>query len=463
MMNTRSRSESKRDRPTTFNEESERYNRETKKKKMNSLNSNVASKDGQIRDLSSTINRQPAQGDVASPAFVAQTATDSGGERYSTPGNGRSHTADRALEDRMKNLISNEVNDIRKTLDTLVRTVQGMALGGNNAANGTGSQGSRSMSTNASQPGSSGSSSQRDRPPSTSTNYSQPPLNDDRLRIRVDKFGINFDGNTMRLTVEEFIFRLECLQSQYGVPWEEILRDFRLLVSGPVLEWFWQSQKLRNFTQWIQLKDALLCQYRSTKSAFEAMRDLVDRKQLSNEPVDAYFQAMGQLRSRLLHPITDQDMISIIKVNVKENIKMVVYPMSIATVEMLRVECKEAERNFPRRDPRPVAPHTRPTRHVNEVALDEYEFDEHETHREAPECISAIRTNIQQNRTIVCWNCRAEGHMFMDCPSSERGLFCYRCGRPNTITPRCQNCQSGNSKRGVANPGETRPSENPAK
>ncbi|XP_065356323.1 uncharacterized protein LOC135950717 [Calliphora vicina] len=43
--------------------------------------------------------------------------------------------------------------------------------------------------------------------------------------------------------------------------------------------------------------------------------------------------------------------------------------------------------------------------------------------------------------TTICWNCKEDGHMFMDCPSQRRRLFCYKCGHDNTVTPKCPTCQ----------------------
>ncbi|XP_073835605.1 uncharacterized protein [Musca autumnalis] len=471
-MTTRSGIAYKRNWPLHFDTNPEQHKIKPKKKKMNELSSEPVENSGQFIDLSATIINRPGQGNMANQPHAASTGAENEGDNFLTPGTRRNQPRDVDLEERMKNIVSSEVNDIRKTLDTLIKTVQNLAV---NTASKVVSFEDRSKDVDVPQPEHPAVSNQRlDRDPltsgtpSSSGGYVPPSFRMEPLRIRVDKFGINFDGNPLKLTVEEFIFRLECLQEQYDIPWDEILRDFRLLISGPVLEWFWQAQKMRKFTLWIRLKDALLSQYRTTKSPWEAMRDLVERKQMANETIDAYFHVMGKLRSRLHHPITDEDMIKIIKSNVRENIKMVIYPMSIATVELLRVECKDAEKNFPRKDPRPMTHNPRPSRPVNEVTYEGYEDydydvgDESDPQVDLANYISAMRVNLQSNKAI-CWNCHVPGHVFIDCPSTERTVFCYKCGKPKVITPTCPNCQSGNRRRGVEASGETRPAENPTK
>lgn len=290
-------------------------------------------------------------------------------------------------------------------------------------------------------------------------------LNGEQIRIRVDKFGIVFDGNTSHMSVDDFIFRLERLQAQYDIPWSEILRDFRLLVVGQAHEWFWLYTKNHIIHDWPELRHALESQYKTIRSNFELMRDLAERRQQSHESIDAYFLTMGQLRSKLLQPISEYEMIKIMKRNIRESVGRIVYPMMISSVEQLRMECIEAEKNFPRRDPRGVVLPQRPVRHVNEAFLEPVEYVEEEMRNEYGDDIvgvAAIDSSSQQPKQVVCWNCRISGHVFMECPSTQRSLFCYKCGKPGVTKPRCPICSLENSKRGVGMTGNPRRSENPA-
>lgn len=474
-MNTRSRSRSKRNR-TESDLNNTVTNIDPKRTKMINSGNPTDIGNGQIRDLSGSIISRPGPSNGVPVPPSTSEAMQQGPNNTSNAEAAGLMPANRSFEETMKAMIGNELRDVRRTVESLARTVRdlsnmviqdrapAMALQRTEANDNSSVGGNTGVDTRNDASSTSSTNRPRFTMPSANSNNSFPnSINNEQIKIRVDKFGINFDGNLQRLTVEEFIFRLECLQTQYGIPWEEVLRDFRLLVSGPALEWFWYAQRLKNFSSWSHLREALMCQYRTTKSTFEAMRELVDRKQVVNEPIDVYFHNMAQLRARLVQPISDLDMVNILKVNVKENIKVIVYPMSISTVEMLRTECKEAERNFPRREQRPIQMNSRPARHVNEMYVGEYGRLETDFQPDVEE-VAAIRFNQQQQtRQLVCWNCREGGHVFMDCPSSERALFCYRCGKPNTITPKCPNCQQGNHRRGVEKIGEPRPSENPGK
>lgn len=56
----------------------------------------------------------------------------------------------------------------------------------------------------------------------------------------------------------------------------------------------------------------------------------------------------------------------------------------------------------------------------------------------------------QGNEAMICWNCGHWGHPFKQCRVKTQRVFCYGCGRPNTIARDCQTCQQ--TKNGQAGP-----------
>lgn len=296
----------------------------------------------------------------------------------------------------------------------------------------------------------------------------EPGAHGDNTKIRVDKWGLQFDGNSSHLAIEDFIFRLETLQRQYHIPWTEVLRDFHLLVVGDAKKWYWLTAQTNDVTsadKWPTLKMAMMQQYQSTRSSFELMRDMVERKQQPGESIDTFFHTMNTLRSRLGMPMPEYEMIKLIKRNLKESVGKIVYPMAISSVEQLRLECIEAEKTFLRKDVRPLPPlqgnrYARQVNEINDNLAEDYQYPEREY-----EEVAAVRinnTNMQPKRNIlICWNCKQNGHGFMDCPSTQRTLFCYRCGKPDVISPNCTNCPSRNFQRSEGKAGDHRSTENP--
>jgi hypothetical protein len=183
------------------------------------------------------------------------------------------------------------------------------------------------------------------------------------------------------------------------------------------------------------------------------MHELLQREQQASESVEDYIHNMRQLASRLRKPMAERHLVKIIKKGFRENIARFVYAMDILTVDELRDESKEVERNFGRRGraaytQQPAYPNFKARVHeVSEPPPEEPPTQEVEELRKEP---------LKKPERMGCWNCGTVGHLFRDCESAERRLFCYRCGKPGTVSPKCPDC-AGNDRRAAPRAGEARP------
>lgn len=121
------------------------------------------------------------------------------------------------------------------------------------------------------------------------------------------------------------------------------------------------------------------------------------------------------------------------------------YFLDSSSVEKLCIACKEVEGNFPKHDHRPIQMPFKPRVPINEIYCAEEE-EVKQAAQPATEEVAALQVNY---------------NTFMECPK-EWSIFCYKCGKPNTITPKCPVCQLGNQKKGAEKTGGPRPIENPA-
>ncbi|KNC30758.1 hypothetical protein FF38_11769 [Lucilia cuprina] len=271
------------------------------------------------------------------------------------------------------------------------------------------------------------------------------------MYVRVDKWDISFDGDTDKLNIEDFIFRIEYLQKYHACPWRELCGEFHKLLKGDAKDWYWLLVQQKTIETWDDLKKALRVQYGSNRSEYEFMRDFEERKQRTGESIDAYFLAMRKLRSRLRTPLPEYEVIRIIKRNIRQNISQIVYPMQVFTVEHLRDECKEIEKNYGRRElGASIQPQIRygQRRQIEEIV-------ENEQGEIIEEIYPRNKPKINKVDNIICWNCHLPGHVFKECPSMQRNLFCYKCGLNGVVTTTCPNC-SENLQASVRKPVESR-------
>lgn len=259
----------------------------------------------------------------------------------------------------------------------------------------------------------------------TSREQSRPPSSPNA--VRVDKWGITFDGTSKSISIEDFVFRVETLQADFGCEWKDVLKSFHHLLSGPAREWFWDFRRFSNITRWIDLKAALITQFHRFDSDFDIQKKILDRRQNSQESFEDFYNAVIRLRNQLRFPLSERDLITIMRGNLKAQMAQLLFAVPSNSLAEFAKECRRAEnllnsqRHYSARYP---------PRAINMLETEPIE-DEY-----VPE-VDAM--NI--NRTIICWNCREEGHLFVDCPEERRALFCFKCGLENTVTPRCPNCQ----------------------
>ncbi|XP_073816257.1 uncharacterized protein [Musca autumnalis] len=254
---------------------------------------------------------------------------------------------------------------------------------------------------------------------------------------RIDKWGLKFDGTSKTPSVEDFVFRVETLRADYNCPWSEVLRNFHHFLSGPALEWLWNYRRMHSYiSDWASVKDALVKNFHRFESDFDIQRKILDRRQMNNEPFDEFCNAVLHLRNQQRHPIGEQDLVDIMKSNLKPSMMQLLFAIRPCSLDHFRAEARRAENML--NNQRTVNPKYI-NKQINELNL---------VQEEQTEFLDVDA--ITKERKLICWNCREEGHTFFDCTSEKLRTFCYKCGYDNTVYPKCPSCQ------GNRNPNVTR-------
>lgn len=244
--------------------------------------------------------------------------------------------------------------------------------------------------------------------------------------LYLQKWGLKFDGSRKSFTVEDFVFRVESLQIDYNCPMTTLMKGFHHLLSGEAYEWFWTFRRENPYCEWPQLKYHIIRKFRRFENDSEIQRCIMERRQNSTESSENFIGEIIALKNQLKRSINEEELVRIVKDNLKDGIYQLIYPIPIRTFDQLLDECRRAERNISKRSNQRQYTHRR----VNEVEFTEDDIMDIET----------LKVKPQPSKQFTCWNCKIPGHSFIECNSEKRNLFCYKCGFDDVITPKCPRC-----------------------
>lgn len=256
--------------------------------------------------------------------------------------------------------------------------------------------------------------------------------------LKLEKWGIKYDGSKQTMSVEDFVFRVEALREDYQCPWGIFMKGFHHLVSGNAQQWFWDFRRQNPSCEWGHLKYHLIRKFRRYESDYEIQRKIMERRQQPSETADTYIGEIVKLQNQLRFSIPEYELVRLVKDNLKDGVTQLIFPMEISTMDQLLEECRRAERNLAKRNPYRQQPNN--FRRINELTYEESSEDN--SHYD----IAALNNTNGPGRQLTCWNCKAPGHTFIDCTLTQRNLFCYRCGFDNVISPNCPKCKGNTSK-----------------
>ena len=281
----------------------------------------------------------------------------------------------------------------------------------------------------------------------------------DRL-LDVTRWNLKFDGSSKSISVDDFVFRVQTLQEMYEVPWPEVLSKFNLLLEGGASDWYWDFVRQYRIHNWTQLKTAITKAFRKYQNDTEVIKELLSRRQRHTESFEEYVREMCKLRNQAASPMSEKDLITLIKGNLKGLMQQLLFPINSYSIESFIMEGRRAETIMRNNS----SQSNRKDFRVYEVEHPVEDFanmsicNPNENFKEVDSEIDPEIAAVAMKNISRCYNCKKEGHHFIYCPIPQRNLFCYKCGLENVVTPKCPRC-SGNSKQSVSAAGTTRSME----
>lgn len=236
----------------------------------------------------------------------------------------------------------------------------------------------------------------------------------DNLFVPVYKWNLSFDGSQ---PLGEFLMRLEATRVARCCSKEALFRSAIDIFTGEALAWF-RMVVSQGVQDWDSLVVALRKHFLPSNNDFSLTQNMYARRQGINESITRYVTNIHDMMLQLSIPLTDEQLIQIIRGNLLPPYGPHLHQKQFRTVQelvdflvSLEDTVLKAEAFLVARSPRP----------------------------------RSISTLNNVSAKLQCWNCGQTGHLFSKC-NIERKKFCYRCGDPLHLASACSLPPPGKAK-----------------
>ncbi|XP_062715804.1 uncharacterized protein LOC115270933 [Aedes albopictus] len=252
-----------------------------------------------------------------------------------------------------------------------------------------------------------------------------------------------FSGDSNPVPVIDFLRQIEILSRSYQVTSDELRMHAHLLFKDDAYVWFtaYESQ----LTTWDALLSYLKMRYDNPNRDKFIREEMRNRKQKPNELFSAYLTDLEAMAQRMTRKMNPQEKFDLIIENMKLSYRRRLALEPVNSIEHLAQLCYR----FDALEANLYAPRAKPVG-LNAIL---HEDDSDKDSEEAEEaCLLALQAknlkkgfskpessrlkSIQNEDTLLCWNCRKTGHMWREC-SWKKGIFCHICGCPDTVASKC--------------------------
>lgn len=310
--------------------------------------------------------------------------------------------------------------------------------------------------------------------PPPAVRYEEPEMNQRLGRPQhfnnaspMSKWTVRFTGGNHDLGIDEFIFRVETLAETDGLNLDEVATGLHLLLKNSAEEFYWIYRRTHRRITWEGLREALVDGFGRPVSDYEIRGQMGSRRQSTMEPFSGFCLAIEKLASRLVVPMREEELLDLLKHNMKPKLYTALIVRPVQTVRDLKLLCNQFERSWAReselaREHRRVAELSiQSDRELDGWHVERLRIVEEEQEGRGGEmktldkvCVDAIQGSqtavalpaTNRGEYLICWNCHDIGHTYGDCLQA-RTVFCYGCGAKDTYRPKCFKCNPGNQNR----------------
>lgn len=305
--------------------------------------------------------------------------------------------------------------------------------------------------------------------PRPNQEYHQPQREQGRNNVGLShalaRWSVRYGGGKRDLPIDEFFFRVENLAAADNIPANSLVMGLHCLLVDNAADFYWVQRRKNPDSTWVQLKNSMVAHFARQDNDFELRKFIMSKRQGGREEFGEFSLAIECLAARLTRPMDDAELLEILRQNMSPQLQDRLLMHNFISLDQLKSACQKYERMWARQND-----HGKETRFSGRLAELGYNVAENETNHAISNSqhmnesvinnagtesqdfeVAAINRRPAQRPNsdlLVCWNCDDIGHVFMDCQSPNRNIFCYGCGTKNVYKPKCPKCSPGNSHLG---------------
>lgn len=228
-------------------------------------------------------------------------------------------------------------------------------------------------------------------------------LTADKVSNIISSWKIKFTGEEENgLSVDNFIYRVQALTVQnLRGDFDTLCRHIDLLFSGKANDWYWRFHRTTNQIDWDSLCREMRNQFRDRRTDFDLKEHIRSRKQKVGERFDVFYDTVLQISDRLQFPLEEQELVEILKRNIRPEVRQEQLHFPIRSISELREYVRKheilEEELYKYRPNRAY----NPRKNISEIQTDVCNNDEPINIEEITDLYVGIAPNLDTNLKIV--------------------------------------------------------------
>lgn len=274
---------------------------------------------------------------------------------------------------------------------------------------------------------------------------------DDRFQhYRLDRWGIQFSGDSQGMDVSDFVFQVNELIASERIPDDRFLDQAYILFSGEARRWYFTYKK--KYKSWDNFAKHLKIRFGDPNKDRKLLQEIKDRKQKKGESFVAFCAEIEGMFERMTKQYSERKRLKVLRNNMRRWYKTRLSFYKIKNIAHLSMLCQQLDKDSGRiytKTNQPFKKHVRnveatsesSTSSSDDVEICAFERRDRYDRKGKPRYFekSGDTTGVKdalKEPVALCWNCRKYGHRWRDC-KQPKVIFCHACGTPGVTFQTC--------------------------